>query len=1808
MKKAICLLLTALLLIPLVPSWSVAGGSVKAADAFDALRLKWYDVAVGGDYDPSNPYIAQMLDSLNSVAQDYLDRMNRSPVLGSKSTSYLWPEFPLGNFGGGRDSNYIHFSYQALKSMARAYQMPGCALYKSPALRDAILWALDYLYTNHFNENVTSYYGNWFAWQIGAPLYLCETTLLMYDELSPATIAKYSLTARSDLLSGATGANALWTLRVRMYCGILEKDPAEFTYISNELPNDMKYVTAGDGYHADGTFVQHTTKTYNGGYGNNALSDITDFIYMFNGTQWALTGANINNIYDIIYNSYDPIMYDGLCMDAFRGREITRTDSSDAAIGCAIMGSVALAAQFAPEPQATDFKSMLKQWTQSDFTMNALATSAETPWYMFPMNTLNDIVKIKADPSVPVWKTADRSLQMEYGARSIHYGDDFGFIVSMYSKRIANYETGDSNNKGWYTGLGMTYLYNNDLGQFGGLNKCTIDWYRLPGVTARNTTSTGSDQLSTTAWNGGTTLDGRYGAAGMDLAAPSSNVTAKKSWFMFDDKVVALGAGITDTGSTKPVETTFDNRMLNAAGDNQLVVDGTQIPSALGTSQKIAGASWLHFAGNAAGSDFGIYFPQKTDLNTLRETRSGKWTDLGSEYNTDTTTYNANWLTLWQDHGVNPTGGSYEYVVLPNKTTAETQAYAGAPDITVLRNDTDAQAVYDTRSNVVGVNFWNDKTNVLDFGSTYNYIASDRAASIMTRETNAGIDVSVSDPTQENAGYINVEINRSARSVISKDARVQVVQTSPTIKLKINANGSGGVPMEVKLSYAGEALPLKAEIQSFTTIGNALQVTLAPDPNAMGYIVRYGETPGVYTGSVTVSGTNVVKIFGLKQGKTYYFAASAIAFNGAEGPQSDEYSASIDQMAVMFDDYADFSKILYQSGVWVVDPANPQYAGGDATKIKRNEALTGNTPEYIVYYVPGAVDFNLTFSDYRVSATELGGTIQLYGSGDNVNWTPLNQTVTYVTDPSTIANGNWYMGHIANNGPLPADTNFIKIVVSNNSKIWAPQLVNFSVTHVNDTTNCILFDSMYDDSRMFDNTGNVKFAFSTTGIFDGDRDMITKTGTDPASVVYSVADVTSLSAVAYLAAGGGISFSYSTDGNTYTPITDPTVENLATTAAGFVRNRYSFGAFPADVKYIKVNLTGPDSGVYLSEIQLGYQDIAVPIERIHFGNRSINAVVGAQTAPSVKIAPMNGYGDITYTTSNPDIAAYDAGLLTPMTIGTVSISVSVNGMSDTVPVRVFRNLAQGKTATGASATSYGPNLAVDGSLATRWQASTYNTPLTVDLGSTQDVAAIQIFWQQFGKDFTIQSSDDNSTWTDIYSTSTSAGGVQWIEFASPVTARYFRVVGGTSGAVYSIYEFRILSFEAAPVNVTVNLALNKPAYESNTASKNANDVSLVPSLAVDGNTTTRWASPRSDNQWFYVDLGAVYTLTDINILWENAYGKTYDLQVCSNLADGWTTVVSATNSSSGWKYYKLSDYSPTPVTGWYVRMMGYTRGTTYGFSMYEFQVFGYANQAIGSISLDSADYRLLLNQSFRPVVTVTPSAADQSRIVWTSSNPNVATVDSSGKVTALTLGTSVIRAASSDDASVYTESTVTVIGYAGVQVPAAGVTISAPDRANALNIGDTANLTAVVSPTNASNQNIVWTSSDNSVAIVDAAGTVYAIGNGTVTITAASAADNSVYDTYGIAVGGGSPVTISRIGSAVTAEFTNTAPGTVSVDLIVAAYDLDGKLVNVRTAVAPVAPGGMADVSIDWVAGFVYKAFAWDVNTYAPICSSETLS
>ena len=163
-----------------------------------------------------------------------------------------------------------------------------------------------------------------------------------------------------------------------------------------------------------------------------------------------------------------------------------------------------------------------------------------------------------------------------------------------------------------------------------------------------------------------------------------------------------------------------------------------------------------------------------------------------------------------------------------------------------------------------------------------------------------------------------------------------------------------------------------------------------------------------------------------------------------------------------------------------------------------------------------------------------------------------------------------------------------------------------------------------------------------------------------------------------------------------------------------------------------------------------------------------------------------------------------------------------------------------------------------------------------------------------------------------------------------------------------------------------------------------------------------------------------------------------------------------------------------------------------------------ATVPVESVSLDKTELSLEVGGEETLTATVAPTNATNKNVTWESSNTSVATVDATGKVTAIGAGTATITVTTVNQSKTATcEVTVTA-----ATVPVTGVTLSQTQASLYYNrTPNTLTLTATVAPDNATNKAVTWTSSNPSVATVEN-GVVTALARGTAVITA-TAADGS---------------------------------------------------------------------------------------------------
>ncbi|MFI5843073.1 discoidin domain-containing protein [Catenuloplanes sp. NPDC051500] len=141
-----------------------------------------------------------------------------------------------------------------------------------------------------------------------------------------------------------------------------------------------------------------------------------------------------------------------------------------------------------------------------------------------------------------------------------------------------------------------------------------------------------------------------------------------------------------------------------------------------------------------------------------------------------------------------------------------------------------------------------------------------------------------------------------------------------------------------------------------------------------------------------------------------------------------------------------------------------------------------------------------------------------------------------------------------------------------------------------------------------------------------------------------------------------------------------------------------------------------------------------------------------------------------------------------------------------------------------------------------------------------------------------------------------------------------------------------LGITAASVTLNANAA-ETPLSQGKPATASSVEAGFNPSAAVDGDTGTRWSSAFADPQWLQVDLGSTQTISRVDLNWEAAFASAFTIQTSPN-GSTWTDITPVTAGKAGAQSLTVSG------SGRYVRLNGTARATPYGYSLWEFQVFG----------------------------------------------------------------------------------------------------------------------------------------------------------------------------------------------------------------------------------------------------------------------------
>ncbi|WP_410605279.1 polysaccharide lyase 8 family protein [Amycolatopsis sp. lyj-90] len=703
---------------------------------------------------------AAALANLDRVAKSYYDSM--TPGGGP-----LWKDLPLGP-----GSEFTTSMYARLRAIAVNWGTPGGALAGDPAVLGRLKAALELLYTSDQYSEKTAEIGNWYTYEIGIPLYLLHILATVADELTQDELAKYlkpvlKFSGNPNLRTNnpgvvETGANRADKSTISIVSGAMLGDTerikrgvgaftdAEGGGVASVIAKLSR--AAGDGFHTDGSFIQHDSVPYPGHYGIVLLTAVASAIHVTKGTEFALAADVREAAYALVSDTFAPFVYAGALMESVRGRFLSRQGESAHDIGHQLTGAVVLLARSASGKRKEELGGLAAKWITEDTFAPYL--KIPDPERFAPGPDLVGIPGIEFAQELlatEIRPTRTVATHRVFGQqdRMVHVTEGWSASLGVASTRISRYESVNSMNlHGWYTGDGSLYLFlPKAKGHFTDAYWPTVDPLLLPGTTTKTGLPPTLEQVPLTSkdYSGGVRWDARHGAHALDFVSQDGTLTAKKSWFFTPSGVVCLGAGITDTSGER-VRTTIENRNLGENGSGVLLADGRLV----GGSESLRRKRWLHL--EKVG---GYILLDDAEVTALREDRTGTWRDVDKGANTKGTTvpYTRRYQKLVIEHGAKPSGASYAYAVLPTASVLETIATAWAWRV---RSNTET---------VQAVRLW-DATLLANFfaaGSVDEVSVSGPAAVALGRG-NKGWQLAVADPTQRQ-DVIKVTVRRKTVEV-----------------------------------------------------------------------------------------------------------------------------------------------------------------------------------------------------------------------------------------------------------------------------------------------------------------------------------------------------------------------------------------------------------------------------------------------------------------------------------------------------------------------------------------------------------------------------------------------------------------------------------------------------------------------------------------------------------------------------------------------------------------------------------------------------------------------------------------------------------------------------------------------------------------------------------------------------------------------------------------------------------------------------------------------------------------------------------
>lgn len=467
--------------------------------------------------------------------------------------------------------------YGDILNLAKVYKTKGSSYHNDKSTLEILQNSLILFEKEYYNVNCKEH-TNWWQWEIGIPLILNNIFVILYGELEEEVVLKNLQTSRyfqpDPRYSGnnpvalhpsgkplrlSSGGNRTDTVKVSFFRGILLKDEEEIINSLEALEDVWKYKDGDmsenrDGFYRDGSFIQHGSIAYAGGYGEVLLTGIGEIFYNIKDTKFSRYIKGLDTLYDIIFNSFEPFFYSGRFSDMLSGRGITREKNSDRVIGHRILNDILLISGAFPKIEREKIEAFIKREI-SKYGRKKYILEEKIPFmHQLLKKLLEKEIVEEYKTTLKIANRMNRVMKRE---------EKFAIGIAMHSYNVGNYETMNGENlRGWYTGDGAYYLYNENIDEYDEYWK-NMDMYFIPGTTEIRENMEGIDAQRNSETKfvknkrvGGVSLE-NSGVALMEFTNWNEKLKSRKMWFFLQGKTVFIEDRIEGEGE---IYTTLFNK------------------------------------------------------------------------------------------------------------------------------------------------------------------------------------------------------------------------------------------------------------------------------------------------------------------------------------------------------------------------------------------------------------------------------------------------------------------------------------------------------------------------------------------------------------------------------------------------------------------------------------------------------------------------------------------------------------------------------------------------------------------------------------------------------------------------------------------------------------------------------------------------------------------------------------------------------------------------------------------------------------------------------------------------------------------------------------------------------------------------------------------------------------------------------------------------------------------------------------------------------------------------------------------------